>query len=126
VCVREDFLIPGCDVTLPNLLVNFHVSATCLQASPSPKYYIDEHTDNHIICDATMDLGHEDKMFNMLGVSVDDYVSPSYFRGYDLYLDPRGIYLIDKPRKIMSNTFFDFSFAFSMELSLLKRALSLL
>ena len=34
------------------------------------------------------------------------------------------MYLVDAPRKIMQNTFFDFSFDFSMAFGLLKRALT--
>lgn len=36
--------------------------------------------------------------------------------------DPYYMYLVDKPRKIMWNTFFDFSFDFSIVFGLMKRA----
>ena len=58
-------------------------------------------------------------MFNMLGASDENLRSLGYFNGYDATLDPYCIYLVDQPRKIMWNTFFDFSLAFT----LLKRVL---
>ena len=61
-------------------------------------------------------------MLNALGGNVDIFMSLGNFSGYDASLDPYCIHLVDKPRKIMLNTFFDFSFDFSMALSLIKRS----
>ena len=41
----------------------------------------------------------------------------------DAALDPYCIYLVDKPKKTMWNTFFGFCFDFSMAFTLIKRAL---
>jgi len=66
-----------------------------------------------MICDATMDLGYDNNMLYVLSGKLDSFVSLGYFRGYDASLDPYCIYVADKqPRKIMWNTFFDFSFIF--------------
>ena len=46
------------------------------------------------------------------------------FSRCDAAFDPYCIYLVDKPRKIMWNTFFDFSFDFSMAFALIKRELT--
>jgi len=54
-----------------------------LQPSPSRKYYVDVHTDNTVIFDANVDLGYEDNVFDVLGGSIDDYVSVVCFRGYN-------------------------------------------
>jgi len=61
-------------------------------------------------------MGYADNMFNVLGGNVD-------LCGYDAALYQYCIDLKDKPRKIMRNTIFDFSFDFSMAFSLIKRAL---
>jgi len=61
-----------------------------------------------------VDLGYEDNMFNMLGRRVDNFISLGYLRGYGPCIDSYCIE--DLPIKIMWNTFFDFSFDFSMEL----------
>ena len=63
-------------------------------------------------------------MFNMLGGNVDNFLSLGYFYGHDASLDPYCIYLVDEPIKIMWNTFFAFSFVFSIGSALLKRALT--
>jgi len=88
-----------------------------------PEYYIDAPIDNPKICNSNVDLGHAVKMFNMLGVNVDNFLPLGYFCEYDASFDPYGMYLVDAPRKIIWNTFFDFSFDFSMAFGLLKRAL---
>ena len=67
-----------------------------------------------MICDATGDLGYEDNMFDVLGGNVDNFLSLGFFSGYDASLDPYYIYLVDKPKKIMWDTFLNFSFDFSM------------
>ena len=79
--------------------------------------------DNFEICDSNVDLGHEDNMFHMLGGNNDNFKSLGYLSGYDAALDPCCTYLVDKPRKIMWHTFFDFSFDFSMAFTLIKRVL---
>jgi len=71
-----------------NPLDHTHVSPMCSQPSPSLEYDIVEPIDNSMICHANIDLGHEVKMFNMLGGNVHDFVSLGYFRGYDPSIDP--------------------------------------
>jgi len=51
-------------------------------------------------------------------------VTLGYFSGYDVDFDPYCMYLVDKPRQILWNTFFVFSFDFSMAFALIKRALT--
>jgi len=51
-------------------------------------------------------------MFNILGGSDETFESLGNFSWYDAALDPCCIYLVEKPRKIMWNAFFDFSFDF--------------
>ena len=77
-----------------------------------------------MICDSNADFGYEYNMFDMLSGKVDNFLSLGYFSGYDASLDSFCIYLRDKPKKIRCNTFFDFSFNFSMTFALLKRALT--
>ena len=111
------------NIALPNPL-HTHVSHTCSQPSISPEYSLDAPIDNHKICYSNVDLGFVDNMFNMHGGNVGNSLFLEYFYGYDAFLDPYYIFLVDKPRKIMWNTFFGFSFDFSMALALLKRALT--
>jgi len=80
--------------------------------------------DNPIICYANNDLGNEDNMLNMLAGNVDNFLSLGYFNGYDASLDSYCTYLVDAHRKIMWNTFFDFSFDFSIVFDLMRRALT--
>ena len=40
-----------------------------------------------------------DRMFNMLGGNVDDFLSLAYFSGYNASLDPYYMYLEDLPKK---------------------------
>jgi len=63
-------------------------------------------------------------MFHILGGNVENFESLGYSSGYDAALDPYCIHLVDMPRKILWNTFFAFSFDFSMVFSLSKRALT--
>jgi len=81
--------------------------------------------DNFEICNSNVDWGRENNMFNILGGNVETFESLDYFSGYDAALAPYCIYLVDKPRKILWNTFFTFSFDFSMAFTLIKRALVL-
>jgi len=60
----------------------------------------------------------------MLGGNVENFRYLGYFSGYDAALDPYYIYLVDKHRKILWNTFFAFFFDFSMDFSLIKRGLT--
>jgi len=91
---------PGLDFdnnVLFNLLDHFHVLPIYLQPSPYPEYCIDVPINNHMICDAIVDLGYEDKMFNMFGGNVDKFMSLGYFSGYNASLDPYFMYLVDVP-----------------------------
>jgi len=56
--------------------------------------------------------------------SVDSFIYLGNFSGYDAAIDPYCKYLVDNPRKIMWNPFFDFSFDFSMVFALIKRVLT--
>ena len=79
--------------------------------------------DNFEICDSNVNLGNENNVLNVLGGNVETFESLANFSGYDDAIDPYCIYLMDKPRKIMWNTFFYFSFDFSRAFALIKRAL---
>jgi len=74
--------------------------------------------DKFELCDFNVDLGYDDHMFHMLGGNVDHFESLGYLSGYDAALDPYCLSLVDMVRKIMWSTFFDFSFEFSMALTL--------
>jgi len=89
----------------------------------SPEHSFDAPSDISKFCDFNMDLGYDDNMFNMLGGNVETFESLGNFSRYDATLDPYYIYLVDKPRKIIWNPFFDFSFDFSLAFTLTKRAL---
>jgi len=95
------------------------------QPSFSSDHSFDVPNDISKLCDSNIDMGNEDNVLNMLGGNVDTFMSLGNFSGYDAALDPHCINLVDKPRKIMWNTFFDFSFDFSLVFTLLKRALTL-
>jgi len=97
----------------------------CSQPSSSLKYYFDVPIDNLMIYDATIDLGLKDNMFDVLSANVDNFLSLGYFNGCDASINPCCKYLVDKPRKIISSTFFDLSLDFSKALTLLKRVLTL-
>jgi len=112
-----------CDNVLPNPLDHSHVFSLCSPTFPSLEYYFDAPIYNPMICDAIMNLGSEDNMFNALGGNVINFLSLGYFSGYDASLNPYCIYLVDEPRKIMWTNFFDFSFDFSMNFALLKRSI---
>jgi len=75
-----------------------------------------------MICGANVDLGYEDPMFHVLGRNLYNLVPLGYFSRYNASFDPYCMYTIDAPRKIMCNTFIDFSFDFSIVFGLLKRA----
>jgi len=72
--------------------------------------------DNLEICDSNVEMGNEDNVLNKLGGNVEKFESLGYLSGYDAALDPYCIYIVDKPRKILWNTFFTFSFDFSLAL----------
>jgi len=80
--------------------------------------------DKFKLCDFNVDLGYDDHVFHLIRGNVKNFVSLGYLNGYDATLDPYCLYLVDKPRKILWNTFFAFSFDFSMAFSLIKRALT--
>jgi len=65
-----------------------------------------------------VDLGYDDHIFHMLHGNVDHFESLGYLSGYDAALNPYCLSLVDMPRKIMWSTFFDFSFDFSIALTL--------
>jgi len=112
------------NIVLPNPVHRSYVSPIYLQPFPSPEYYIDAPIDNPMICDANNDLGYKDNMFSMLGGNVDKFMSLGYFSGYNAFLDPYFMYLMDAPRKILWNTFFHFSFDFPIVFGLIRRALT--
>ena len=116
---------PDCDNVSPIPLCHSHVSLMCSLPSFSLEYCFDVPIDNFMKCDSNTELGHKDNMFNMLSGSVANFLFQGYFSGYDASLDPYCIYLVDKSKKIMWNTFIDFSFDFSMAFALSKRALTL-
>ena len=99
---------------IPSSLEHSHVSTFCSEPSFSPEYIYDVPIDNFEICDSNVDMGYADNMFHMLGGNVETFESLCYFSGYDAALDPYCIYLVDKPTKIMWNTFFDFSIALTV------------
>ena len=70
------------------------------------------------LCDSNLDLGYDDNVLNVLGGNDENFEALDYFSGYDASLDPHCINLVDKPRKILWNTFLAFSFDFSMTFSL--------
>ena len=80
--------------------------------------------DNFEICDSNVDVGYADNIFHMLGGNVETFESLGNFSGYNAALDSYYIKLVDKPRKILWNAFFVFSFDFSTAFSLMKRALT--
>jgi len=122
--VHEEYSCLCFNYAFPNPLDHTHVSPMFSQPSISPKYSLDASSDDPNICDFNVDLGSVDHMFNMLGGNVDNFLSLGYFCGYDASLDPYCIFLVDKPRKIMWNSFFAFCFDFSISFALLKRALT--
>jgi len=125
VFVHKDF--PSLDfnnIVSSNPLDHSHVSPKCSQPSIFPEHSLDAPIDNPKICDSKVHLGHAGNMFNMFGGNVDNFLSLGYFCGYDASRDLYCIFPVDKPRKVRWNTFFAFSFDFSMALTLLKRALT--
>ena len=61
-------------------------------------------------------------MLSMLGGSLENYVSLSYFRGYDPSIC---VCLEDIPRTVMWTTIFNHSYDFSMGFDKVKRILTL-
>jgi len=100
----------GCDDAISNSLERSHVSPMFSQLSFSPEHSLDVPNDIYKLCDFNIDTRNVDNMLNTLGGNVDTFTSLGNFRGYDVALDPYCIYLLDKPRKIMWNTLFDFPF----------------
>jgi len=96
----------------------------CSQPSSfSPENIYDVPIDNFEICDSKVNMGYADNMFNVLGGNAENFESLGSLCGYDVALDQYCIDLKDKPRKIMWNTIFDFSFSFPTAFSLIKRPL---
>ena len=83
-----------------------------------PELDFDVPIDKFKLCDFNVDLGYDNHMFHMLGGNVDHFESPGYLSGYDPTRDPYCLSLVDMPRKVMWSTFFDFSFDFSLALTL--------
>ena len=108
----------------PNRLDHSHVLPVCSLPSHSLEYYIDALISNPMIFDANSDLGYEDNMFSMLGGNVDNFMFLGYFSRYNASIDPHYMYLVDEPRKLMWNSFFNFSVDFSIVLGLMRRALT--
>jgi len=123
--VHEGSLSVGCDDVSPNLLDHSYVAPVCLQPSFSSDYSFDMPNDIFKLCDSNMDLGCDDNMLNVLGGNDKNFEPLGYFSGYDASLDPHYINLVDKPRKILSNILFAFSFDFSIAFALIKRELTL-
>jgi len=122
VCMRS--LLAFVLIILSPILHHTHVSPMCSQTSISLEYSLDAPIDNPKIYDSNVDLGYAGKMFNMLVENVDNFLSLGYFSGYNASFDPYCMYLVDKPRKIIWNTFFAFSFDFFIGFALVKRALT--
>jgi len=118
--VDEGFPSLICDDVIPNFLEHSHDSTLCSPPSlSSPKLAFEVPISISELCDANVDLGHDDHMLNLLGGNVENFESLGSLCGYNAALDPYCIDLVDMPRKIMWTTIFDFSMAFD----LLKRAL---
>jgi len=121
---REVFLHEGSpslayENVIPSSLEHSHVSTLCSPPSlSSSELDLDAPNDISTICDFNADIGHDNNMFNMLGGNAENFESLGYLCGHNAALDPYCINLVDMPRKIMWNTIFDFSFDFSMALTL--------
>ena len=76
-----------------------------------------------MICEATMDLGCEDDMFNTLSGNLDDYLYLGYCRGYDPSIGPYCLYLEDFPRKAVCTAFFNHSYDSSKKFDKVKMIL---
>jgi len=59
----------------PNPPGHSHVLPICTLPSQSPEYYFDRPINNFLICDANVNFGYENNVFDVLGGDVDDYVS---------------------------------------------------
>ena len=93
------------------------------QPSFSLELDFDVPIDNFEICDSNVDMRYANNMFHMLGGIVENFESLGYLSGYDTALDPYCTNIVDKPREILWNTFFTFSFDFSMAFALLTTTL---
>jgi len=91
----------GLNHAIPNPLEHFHDSIMCSQPSLSHELDYDVPIDNLEICDSNVDLGHENKLFNVLGGNNDNFESLGYLSGYNAALNPYCICLVDEPRKIL-------------------------
>jgi len=118
VFMHEESPSLACENVLLSLLEHSHVSTFCSQPSFSPKHTYDVPIDNFDICDSNGEMANADNMFQMLGGIVENFESLGYLGGYDATIYPYCIYLVDKPKKILWNTFFTFSFDFSMAITL--------
>ena len=76
-----------------------------------------------MICDATMDLGHEENIFSVFSGNVDDYVSLGRLRGHDPSIGSYSLYLEDLPRKVIWTTFSTPSYDFRKAFDKIKRIL---
>jgi len=122
-CMRDLYRL-ACDNVLPSSLEHSHVSTFRSQPSFSPEYTYNVPIDNFEICDSNIDMRYADNMFHILGGNVENFGSLGYHSGYDAALDPYYINLADKLKKIVWNTFFVFSFDFSMTFFFMKRAVT--
>jgi len=120
---RDIFMHEGspslaCENDLPRSLEHSHVPTFCSQPLFSLEYTYDVTNDNFELCDSIVNMSHEDNMLSMLSGNVKNFGSLGYFSRYNAALDPYCIHLVDKPRKIMWSSFFDFSFYFFMAITL--------
>jgi len=75
VFMHEESPSLGCNNVLPNPLDHSHVSPIGSLPSPSPKCFIETPIENLMIFGANVDLGYEDKIFNVLSENVDNFFS---------------------------------------------------
>jgi len=118
VFMHEGFPSLACENVLPCPLEHSHASTFCSQPSFFPEYTYNVPIDNFEICNSNVDMGYANNIFHMLGGKVETFKSLGNFSGYNATLVPYCINLVDKPRKILRNTFFTFSFDFSMAITL--------
>ena len=57
--------------------------------------------------DSNVDMGNVENVLNTLGGSAFTFRYLGNFSGFDAALDPYCIYLVDNPRKVMWNPFFN-------------------
>ena len=116
--MHEGFPSLACENVFLSPLEHSHVSTFCSAPSFFSEYTYDVSIDNFEICDSNIDMGYADNIFHVIGGNVETFESLGNFSGYNATIDPYCINLVDKPRKIMWNTFIAFSFDFSMALTL--------